>query len=57
MFSETLLQISKELSKICLVAMFEFKEANFCNPTNESLSGVDAALALLNPITSNWSLR
>ena len=26
MFSETLLQISKELSKMCLVAMFEFKK-------------------------------
>ena len=34
------------------VAVFEFKAASFCTPTNASGLGVEASLASFNPVTS-----
>ena len=42
---------NKLLSNICRVAVFEFRAANFCKPTNELGSGIEPSLASFKPVT------
>ena len=37
---------------MCLVAVLEFKAANFCTPTKELGSGVEPSLASFKPVTA-----